>query len=199
MQIQPIFETAECDMINYYYFENGLSQEEIQKVFTSVEKLPYNEALVAGDGKINKEIRSSNVKWIPKNDGYGWLYFKLMELVDEANKNLWNFNLYSVIENIQYTEYHATQQGHYGWHQDVGGGSMSKRKVSMVVQLSDPSEYEGGELQFFKGGNPENAESIMKKKGFTVIFPSYIMHRVTPITQGVRKSLVLWLGGEHYK
>jgi PKHD-type hydroxylase len=199
MQIQPIFETAECDMINYYYFENGLSQEEILKVFTSVEKLPYNEALAGGDGKYNKEIRSSNVKWIPKHDGYGWLYFKLMELVDEANKNLWNFNLYSVIDNIQYTEYHATQEGHYGWHQDVGGGSMSKRKVSMVVQLSDPSEYEGGELQFFKGGNPENAESIMKKKGFTVIFPSYIMHRVTPITQGVRKSLVLWLGGEHYK
>jgi len=76
---------------------------------------------------------------------------------------------------------------------------MSKRKVSMVVQLSDPSEYEGGELQYFKGGNPENSESIMKMKGLTVVFPSYMMHRVTPITKGVRKSLVLWLGGEHYK
>jgi PKHD-type hydroxylase len=199
MQIQPIFETAECDMVNYYYFQIGLTQEEIEKVFSLVEKLPYNDALVAGEGKSNKEIRSSNVKWIPKHDGFGWLYFKLMELASEANKNIWNFDLYSVIDNIQYTEYHATQEGHYGWHQDIGNGSMSKRKVSMVVQLSDPSEYEGGELQYFKGGNPENSESIMKMKGLTVVFPSYMMHRVTPITQGVRKSLVLWLGGEHYK
>ena len=145
MQIQPIFETAECDMVNYYYFEIGLNQQAIDKVFSLVEKLPYHEALVAGEGKFNKEIRSSNVKWIPKNDGFGWLYFKLMELASEANKNSWNFDLYSVIDNIQYTEYHATQEGHYGWHQDIGNGSMSKRKVSMVVQLSDPSEYEGGE------------------------------------------------------
>lgn len=199
MQIQPIFETPESDMINYYYFQNGFNKEEIEKVFSSVERLPYEDGLTAGGNTVNKEIRSSKVKWIPKHDGFGWLYFKLMELASEANKNLWNFNLYSVIDNIQYTEYHASQEGHYGWHQDVGGGHMSKRKLSMVVQLSDPSEYEGANFQYFKGGNPENAEIISKEKGFVVIFPSYVMHRVTPITKGVRKSLVLWLGGEHYK
>jgi PKHD-type hydroxylase len=199
MQIQPIFETAECDMINYYFFENGFSEQEIQKIFTSIENLPYQDALVAGEGKSNKEIRSSNVKWIPKHDGFGWLYFKLMDLAAEANKNVWNFDLYSVIDSIQYTEYHATENGHYGWHQDIGGGSMSKRKVSMTIQLSDSDEYEGGDFQYFKGGNPDMAESIVKKKGLVIVFPSYMMHRVTPVTKGVRKSLVLWLGGEHYK
>jgi len=199
MQIQPIFETEECDMTNYYFFQNGFSQQEIDKVFSSVKNLPSNDGLVSGDGIPNKEVRSSTIKWIPKHDGFGWLYFKLMEFVSEANKNLWNFNLYSVLDNIQYTEYHATQEGHYGWHQDVGGGFMSKRKLSMVVQLSDPSEYEGGNFQFFKGGNPENAEIAPKDKGYIFIFPSYMMHRVTPVTSGVRKSLVLWLGGEHYK
>lgn len=199
MQIQPIFETEDCDMINYYFYQNAFNQQEIDKIFSSVEKLPYHDGLVAGEGKSNKEIRSSKVKWIPKHDGFGWLYFRLMELVSEANKSLWNFNLYSVIDNIQYTEYHASDEGHYGWHQDVGGGSMSKRKVSLVVQLSDPSEYEGGDFQYFKGGNPEHAEVLSKNKGFVVVFPSYVMHRVTPITKGVRKSLVLWLGGEHYK
>ncbi len=199
MQIQPIFETEECDMTNYYFFQNGFNQEQIDKIFNSVKNLPSNDGLVSGDGIPNKEIRSSTIKWIPKNDGFGWLYFSLMEFVAEANKNLWNFNLYSVIDNIQYTEYHATQEGHYGWHQDVGGSSMSKRKLSLVVQLSDPSEYEGGNFQIFKGGNPENAEIVPKDKGYICIFPSYMMHRVTPVTSGVRKSLVLWLGGEHYK
>jgi PKHD-type hydroxylase len=76
---------------------------------------------------------------------------------------------------------------------------MSKRKVSITVQLSDPSEYEGGDLQYFRGGNPDNADTVFKKKGYVFLFPSYMMHRVTPVTQGVRKSLVLWVGGEHYR
>ena len=199
MEIQPIFETQGIDIQNYYYFENGFTNEEIDKVLELVESLPSNEGLTSNQATADKSIRSSIIKWIPKQDGFGWLYFKLMGMAQEANKNLWNFDLYSVLDNIQYTEYLATQQGHYGWHQDVGDGMMSKRKVSIVVQLSDPSEYEGGDLQYFKGGDPEKSESVFKKKGFVFIFPSFMMHRVLPITSGVRKSLVLWVGGEHYR
>jgi len=199
MDVQPIFETQGVDLQNYYYFENGFNEEELLKVNELVSKLAFQEGLTSGEGKSNKEVRSSSVKWIPKKDAFAWLYFKLMEMADEANKNVWKFDLYSVLDNIQYTEYHASKNGHYGWHQDIGNGQMSKRKVSITVQLSDPSEYEGGDLQYFRGGNPDNSESVFKKKGYVFMFPSYMMHRVTPVTQGIRKSLVLWVGGEHYR
>jgi PKHD-type hydroxylase len=199
MEVQPIFETKAVDLQNYYYFENGFNEEEVEKIIEMVSRLPKHEGVTANDGKANKSIRSSIVKWLPKHDGFGWLYFKLMEQAAEANKNVWNFDLYSVLDSIQYTEYHATENGHYGWHQDIGDGMMSKRKLSMVVQLSDPSEYEGGDLQYFRGGDPEKSDNVYKKKGYVFLFPSFMMHRVTPITKGVRKSLVLWLGGEHYR
>ncbi len=127
MEVQPIFETQQVDLQNYYYFENGFNEEELLKVNELVSKLAFQEGLTSGEGKSNKEARSSIVKWIPKKDGFGWLYFKLMEMAAEANNNVWKFDLYSVLDNIQYTEYHASQNGHYGWHQDIGNGQMSKR------------------------------------------------------------------------
>ena len=77
---------------------------------------------------------------------------------------------------------------------------MCLRKVSLTVQLSDPSEYEGGDLEISKGGLSEDSGYKMHRgKGTVVIFPSYMMHRVTPVTRGTRRSFVLWVGGSHYK
>ena len=115
-------------------------------------------------------------------------------MIIEANKT-WKFNLYSIIDSIQYTEYLAGG-GHYDWHVDIGPKNISHRKVSITVQLSDPNEYDGGDLELWNGGA---IKSIFRGRGATVLFPSFTMHRVTPVTQGLRKSLVLWVGGEHYK
>jgi PKHD-type hydroxylase len=77
---------------------------------------------------------------------------------------------------------------------------LSKRRISITVQLSDPEEYEGGTLQMFRGGNIEGPYiEAEKNAGCVFIFPSYMMHRVTPVTKGTRKSFVLWLGGGHYR
>ena len=108
-----------------------------------------------------------------------------------------NFDLYTILDDIQYTEYYATKKGHYGWHQDIGSGWLSKRKVSITVQLSGPDEYEGGDLEYWRGG--DGCETAPKDKGLVFIFPSYMMHRVTPVTKGIRRSFVLWVGGEHYR
>jgi len=101
-------------------------------------------------------------------------------------------------EQIQYTEYYGTNKGHYDWHMDLGSqGFMKFRKISVTVQLSDSNEYEGGDLQIWTGG--QYPMTAPRGKGNVVIFPSFMMHRVTPVTSGTRKSFVLWLGGEHYK
>jgi PKHD-type hydroxylase len=92
---------------------------------------------------------------------------------------------------IQFTAYDE-QGSHYDWHMDCGEGNLSRRKLSMTIQLSDPEGYSGGNLELLYGRHPVTVE---RKRGTLVAFPSYTLHRVTPVTAGVRYSLVLWISG----
>ena len=192
-----LFSKEQNDPQNYYYFTNGFNNKELDKIYKDVATLNFEKASTIDSKSNGKEIRSSSVKWIPNNQQWSWLYLKLMDMAVQANNALWHFDLYSVPDLIQYTEYYATENGHYTWHQDFGPGTPSLRKVSITVQLSGPDEYEGGDLEYWKGGN--DIVKAPKDKGLVFIFPSYMMHRVTPITKGTRRSFVLWVGGEHYK
>ena len=98
----------------------------------------------------------------------------------------------------------SIKDGRYEWHQDIGPDLGSIRKISITVQLSEPDDYEGGDLELWLGGNYEECkkEGFIKsprKAGCVFLFPSYMMHRVAPLTKGTRKSFVLWLGGAHYR
>ena len=200
IDLQPVFPQEEVDIQNYYYYLQGFSPEELDKVYKDVGTLPFNVASTGEDtGPADKSIRSSSIKWIPKTNEWQWLYTKLFNMAIEANNALWHFDLFTALDSIQYTEYYATEGGHYNWHQDIGPGPMSKRKVSITVQLSDTDDYEGGDLELFKGGNPEYADKAPRGKGVVFIFPSFMMHRVTPVTKGTRRSFVLWVGVTHYK
>jgi PKHD-type hydroxylase len=197
MEIKPIIPVpTHINQTNYYWYKEGLDLIDIQKVEDLADTHPYIKGTIIGNDEIMESVRKSKIKWLYPNDDSQWLYDKIINMVVEANKTMWNFNLYSVIDSIQYTVY-SEGGGHYDWHMDIGPGSISHRKVSVTIQLSDPSEYEGGDLELWYGGG--GVIQIPKNKGLTVIFPSFSMHRVTPITKGTRKSLVLWLGGEHYK
>ena len=197
MHSNVLFEPKLIDTQNYYFFEKGFTDEELDKIYKEVATISFINAGTGPENCQDKSIRSSSVKWVPKDKEWGWLYDKMMAMIIEANDNVWNFDLYSVLDDIQYTEYHATNDGHYGWHQDIGPGALSTRKVSITVQLSGSDEYEGGELEYWKGG--QDIQKAPRGKGVVFIFPSYMMHRVTPVTKGVRRSFVLWVGGGHYK
>lgn len=193
------FQQQTNDSQNFYWYKQGFTKEELDKIYNDVAQLPFEKATILGENNTEaiKAIRSSSIKWIPKNQNWQWLYDKLMNMALEANNSLWHFDLISVDEKIQYTEYYDTADGHYTWHQDIGGGSASKRKISITVQLSDPEEYEGGDLEMWQGG-----EAVVKSErgaGVVFIFPSYMMHRVTKVTKGTRRSFVLWVGGQHYR
>ena len=186
------------DSTNWYFFEDGFNKEELNKIEKDTAKLPLHTASTFGGD--NTETRSSRIKWVPQNTQWWWLYEKLANYAVEAN-SIWNFDLVTMPEQIQYTEYLASNDGKYEWHQDIGPGMGSLRKVSITVQLSEPNEYEGGDLELYLGGSFEkpNIEKSPRKAGCVFIFPSYLMHRVAPVTKGTRKSFVLWLGGGHYK
>jgi PKHD-type hydroxylase len=143
----------------------------------------------------SKEFRKSKIKWMHHDGQSAWVYDRIRDLSIEANNAIWKFNLHSIIDSIQYTEYYEGG-GHYGWHTDIGPGSINHRKISITIQLSDPNEYEGGDLELWSGGD---FKTMPKQKGAAVLFPSFLLHRVTPVTKGVRKSLVLWVGGSPYK
>ena len=195
MDLKPILPIdTDIDQTNYYWFQNGFNSSELEEIEKLATKYPYTDATIIGNESINESIRKSKIKWVHPDDNSQWLYDKFAGMVIEANKT-WKFNLYSIIDSIQYTEYLAGG-GHYDWHVDIGPKNISHRKVSIVVQLSDPSEYDGGDLELWNGGA---IKSIFRGRGTTVLFPSFTMHRVTPVTRGLRKSLVLWVGGEHYK
>ena len=199
MNFQNIFTKPENDPQNYYWFDKGFSEQELNKIYKDVDLIPFEQATIIGGESTNvdKAVRSSSIKWIPQSQDWAWLYDKLMAMAVEANDNTWGFDLISAPEAIQYTEYYDVAGGHYTWHQDLGTGMASRRKVSITVQLSDTKDYEGGDLEIWGGG--EWIRQAPRGRGNVVIFPSYMMHRVTPVTKGTRRSFVLWVGGEHYK
>lgn len=181
------------NQINYYRFEKAIPEETIDLLRSKLDEKELNDAQVGGTedggGETNKTKRRSKIYWLPKTDEFIDIYKMFHQLIGKCNDEFYRFKLEEISEHIQYTVYKSEDQGFYDWHVDMG--TISRRKLSLVCQLSDPSEYEGGELQINTGGIviPE------KEKGTVILFPSYLLHRVTPVTKGTRRSLVLWIEG----
>jgi PKHD-type hydroxylase len=180
---------------DYYWFKEGFTADEVKTIESMTLELPFEKAATGQDNtsKIS-EYRKSSVKWCPQTDEWEWVYSKLHNMILEANSVMWKMDLTSMNENIQYTEYYEGG-GHYDWHMDCGIGIQNQRKISVTIQLSAPDEYEGGDLEF----NIGNHMVAPRAHGAAVIFPSFYLHRVTPVTKGTRKSFVLWVGGEPYR
>jgi len=143
------------------------------------------------------EKRDSNIGWL--NDP--WIYKSILPFVEKANAELkWNFQ-FEGSESAQFTTYYPGQ--FYSWHQDNIRTSQKTRKISLSLLLNDPSEYEGGDLQFDCRDREEPKDNKIetvsqKQQGSLIIFPSFVFHRVVPVTKGVRYSLVMWLIGNKW-
>ena len=170
-----------------------------------------------GDKKLSKQEikdmkrkRNSDLVWL--NDS--WIYRELHPYVHIANKEAgWNFE-WSRSESCQFTKYKHNQ--YYDWHCDSWDKPYEKkgpdngkiRKLSMTCQLTDGSEYTGGELEFdFRNYDPhmrDESQHLKKTKeilpkGSIIVFPSFVWHRVKPVTAGTRYSLVVWHLGKPFK
>jgi len=179
---------------NYYYFTSAFTPSEIIKIREMGDKLPKLKGEVGGEESTVSDYRVSDISWIGENFETQWLYNKITEYAKTANKEMWNFDIWGYHDQLQYTTYYG-DGGHYDWHADLGPG-ISNRKLSVVLQLSDPGEYEGGELQMNVGST---ILTVPKELGLICFFPSFLLHRVTPLTSGVRKSLVTWLCGANLR
>ena len=178
-------------------WENGFSEEQISEIIRIGDSLNPTLATVGGmkSGQDISDVRESLTSWIKFNDQTAWLYDSMAYIARQINGQFFEFDLAGFCEDFQYTVYHSNNN-HYNWHLDRGPNTVAPRKLSMVLQLSDPSEYDGGDLELFIAPNPTVAT---RKKGLIYIFPSWVLHRVTPVTRGIRKSLVIWITGPKFK
>tara|TARA_R100000458_G_C8234577_1_gene215296 strand:+ start:486 stop:1064 length:579 start_codon:yes stop_codon:yes gene_type:complete len=185
--------TRESVLENWWFINEFLSDEEIERIELNVKGLDYKDATIVANSNVNEEYRKSSIKWIDFN--YEWIYDKLWHWANIANDDIWGFDIEGFKDECQYTHYKAPD-GHYDWHTDIGGNGINHRKISAIVQLSDNSEFKGGNLEFLNGKDPIQIEMW---KGRCVLFPSFYLHRITPILEGERKSLVQWISGAPFK
>ena len=148
-------------------------------------------------GAVNKEIRACKLAWMFPNKHTEWIYQRITDVVNQTNEEIFKFDL-TKMETFQFTKYKEEESGFYDKHVDpmVGQYLPENRKLSLVVQLSDPDDYEGGDLCLYTGKDPTIIE---KKRGRVVFFPSYTLHEVKPVTKGTRYTLVGWVHGPAFK
>ncbi len=175
-------------------WEGGFSDEQITRIREIGDALPLTSASI-GSGAVDADIRISETGWVQLNPDTAFIYDALAGIARQLNGQFFDFDLFGFVEDLQYTVY-RDNGGYYTWHLDRGTTAMAPRKLSLVLQLSDPSEYEGGDFEVFTSAEPTKLE---KKKGLVIAFPSFTLHRVTPVTSGVRRSLVVWLAGPKFR
>ncbi len=179
----------------FVWWENGFTEQELNWLQEQAQKAEQR-AQVGGDpqGADLAKIRRSQVSWLNKNQDTAWVFEKLGHIASSLNAQYYRFDLTGFGEPIQLTNYDQSEHGMYGWHQDYN--AKVSRKLSLVLQLTDPSQYEGGNLQLATGGAPQ---TVRKQRGLVAAFPSYVLHQVTPVTSGNRQSLVAWISGPAFR
>ena len=170
--------------------------EQCQLIINAGRSEPQENGQVGGGqgGVVNTKVRTSHISWIPFNK-LPEMYSTLETIMKKTNNNHFGFEGVQITEQAQYTEYPAG--GFYDWHMDsdvVGINEPPVRKISMTCLLSHESEFEGGGLELMSEG-----KIARPKQGQAIFIASFIRHRVVPITNGVRKSLVMWFGGPSFK
>lgn len=138
-----------------------------------------------------EQARAGSVAWVQEE----WLSTRFRKIVDDINERVYRFDLDSEWrEPFQFAHYGVGD--HFCWHVDMGPRTPAPRKLSMTLQLSDPHEYAGGELQMQLGSW---TATMPVKRGALVVFPSWTPHRVQPVTRGERRSLVVWAHGPNFR
>ncbi len=200
------------------WFQTGLPEEVvdiIERDLTAQYEAKMADSRLHGDA-LNKDKRNSMNAWVPTQHwvgGFIWHY------IERANRENFLYDLTCVDgESIQFTRYQEGQ--YYGWHNDSGLATHYKpvsignrtdgraqdfmnentelvRKLSFALQLSDPDDYEGGNVQFLDEGG--SSYIAPRQRGCIMLFDSRTQHRVLKVTKGIRKSLVGWVVGPRWK
>ena len=197
----------------FYVFPRVVSKKECEKLLDyCIKNTKLKEASVLNKGESDADdvrtgrtdpsIRITDIAFVePDGNEDNKVNEVAWDFLNEANTRQFNYEIESY-QLVQFARYR--DGGHYGWHRDVNESAISPngemRKLSLTLCLTDPKEYEGGELQFFNGERPEEQRIIndIQDQGSVIVFDSRDWHRVTPVTKGTRYSLVCWSVGPNF-
>ncbi len=196
------------------YWDGAFTDEELETIIKLGDSRPKKYAVVGTEGKYVEEIRRSLVNFMDDKlliEHAPFLLEKLTFICRKLNGSYFDFDLSGFHEPFQYTTYDPSDAYdndgkiisedkrivEYKWHLDKGPGEdRPPRKLSMVLGLLDSDEYEGGDFEIKTG---VESQLLPIKKGRVIAFPSWTLHRVTPVTKGIRKTVVIWVGGPKFK
>jgi PKHD-type hydroxylase len=180
----------------YWLWDKVLSKEFCNLVINETDWTKQEKAVVGSETDeefLNETKRITDIVWVNNMSPIGCV---VSSYICQANIQAgWNYSIDSM-ELIQIGKY--KKHGHYNWHLDCRAPNENnvQRKISISIQLNDPSEYKGGKLEF--KCIPDDQQPKMQQ-GSIVVFPSFVEHRVTPITSGIRYSAVSWMNGQAFK
>lgn len=187
---------------NWQMWESYFSKEACKDIVNFAKGIPSKQAVIGfNDPKVSQDVRRSRVRWIERrHQDLRWVMEELEHLIHVANRNAFGVDITKLFE-LQFTEYSGEDKGHYNWHNDVNWDDFrtTHRKLSVIVQLSDPKDYEGGDFEMQPLHLEPPLAEPLKKQGTVLVFPSFLQHKVHPVTSGIRHSLVGWMEGPKWR
>jgi len=186
----------------WVYWDDAFTEEELEKIVSYCEtfELKQGTLLDTSEKELVEKHRVSDVLFHERNLDTAWIFDRLNFVIQAINEKFYNFDL-NGYSKFQYTTYNSEKNGRYDWHMDTSVGrsdtpDIEMRKLSLSLLLNDT--FKGGEF-CVNLGSEENCDIVPMKKGRIVLFPSFMNHRVKPITMGTRRSLVVWVLGPKFK
>ena len=171
---------------------DAFDEAEIAEVFALSDKSALQDGTVFSTADNAETLRKSQISWLSSQG----LKERLWDHVQRVNEASFGLDVTDQAD-MQFTCYDASYQGHYDWHHDVHWSSQDEqdRKISVTLQLSAPNSYEGGDFEF----EEVKTTADFRAKGTLILFPSYLRHKVSPVTAGTRYSLVAWFFGPRWR
>jgi len=167
----------------------------------SENKKEFKKGLIGDDkneDKLDLNIRQTDIMWLDQMTPIGCI---MQAYANAANYYAgWHFN-FAHMESVQFSKYTEEENSFYDWHVDSAPPNSAglQRKVSIVVLLSDPKDFEGGQFEMAQYKGDDTNHKILEKQGSILVFPSFMNHRVTAVTKGCRYSAVSWMMGPAFK
>ncbi|WP_417723263.1 2OG-Fe(II) oxygenase [Salipiger sp.] len=183
-------------MISVHSIEDAFSAVDCSRLIDIARSAESSDARLVGRQR-DHNLRRADLVWLDDVAETEWVMDRIIDVVRIANREAFGFELDSFGESAQIARYGAEREGHFDWHSDIGDGQLAaRRKLTMVVQLSEPEEYAGGTLEVMPSAHVIESR---RERGTATLFPSYLLHRVTPVTEGARFSMTIWAHGPAFR
>jgi PKHD-type hydroxylase len=183
--------------VPFAYQKNYFTETECDAIIDAgLHHINSVESYVGTDNTVVNEIRRNLIGFFPsKDERFAWIHKRVTDAIKSFNQQFWNYNL-DFLETLQFTRYDRPGD-FYTYHMDMNHSSIEQRKLSVSIQLSDPGSYQGSDLLFLNCG--KNHYETVRDRGTIIMFPSFMIHQVTPLVSGTRYSLVGWVMGPPFK